>query len=127
LRAGLDEFLRANAADLNTRLFYFPSYEILLNLFTDPWREDNRHPQRYVIDTIMHAFEAAYCRNATTVADANAMFQRSRASNLAEVIAVASGATPSAAAQAARDQRRADRKALRRADRERSRDSMVED
>jgi hypothetical protein len=120
LRAGLDEFMRENAADLNRRLFYFPSYEILLNLFTDPWRHDNRHPQNYVIDSIMKIFEAAYCRNETTLAEANRVLQVFRADNLRDVteLALSTGVQPPRHEPAdanAEDDARAQRKARRRA------------
>jgi hypothetical protein len=102
LRAGLDEFIRDNETDLNERLFYFPSYEILLNLFTEPWSEDNRHPQNYVTNAILKTFEAVYCRNETTIADANRAVQNFRCQNMRDVASAAAPrpSVPSASAPA---------------------------
>jgi hypothetical protein len=82
LRAGLDEFLRDNEADINARLFYFPSYEILNHAFADPWMKDSRHPASFVVKSILKTFEAVYCDNATSLADAGAFLQECRATNL---------------------------------------------
>ena len=85
LRAGLDEFLRERAADLNERLFYFPSYEILQHAFVDPWMEDGRHPAASVVQTILKTFEAVYCRNETSLAEVGELLQRNRAHNIARI------------------------------------------
>ncbi len=85
IRAALDEFLRDHAADLNSRLFYFPSMEIVQLCFTDPWIDDIRHPKSYVLDTIMKTFEASYCVGEGTIDDANAMLQMFRARNLRDI------------------------------------------
>ncbi len=72
LKAALDEMLRDNAADVNTRLFYFPSYEIVQELF--PKRFQGRRPPSRPRDhssTIMKIFEGVYCKNETTLADAD--------------------------------------------------------
>jgi hypothetical protein len=85
LRAGLDEFLRSKPEVLNRDLFYFPSYEILQQAFLYPWRDDGRHPHRYVLETIMRTFEAAYCTTDFTLAHANRRLQAARAENLADI------------------------------------------
>jgi hypothetical protein len=89
LRAGLDEFLRQWADDLNDRLFYFPSYEILHNAFVDPWMDDGRHPSPSIIKSILKTFEAVYCRNETSLADANEFLQKNRALNIARLVKTA--------------------------------------
>jgi hypothetical protein len=76
LRAGLDEFLRERQTDLNKRLFYIPSYEILQHAFADPWKEDRRHPTGPVVDSILKTFEAVYCCNETSLGDANQFLQK---------------------------------------------------
>ena len=104
---------------MNKTLFYFPSYEFLLTLFTDPWREDNRHPHDYVIQGIMKTFEAVYCGNETTLADANAFFQELRQQNLLDAAKGAERNNGAGAGPVARDKealraaRRAKRKAAR--------------
>jgi hypothetical protein len=45
LRAAIDEFCRENEPALNERLFYFPSFEIVNELFYNKFTfDDNRHP-----------------------------------------------------------------------------------
>ena len=82
LRAALDEFYRENEADLNTRLFYFPSYEFVNECFPLRYRHDNRHPHDAIIETIMRSFEAVYCETDFSLADAEAMFRDVRAFSL---------------------------------------------
>ena len=59
LRVAVDQLMRACAEDFN--LFYFPSYEIVREFFTDPFGEDNRHPKPEVIRFVMETFERHYC------------------------------------------------------------------
>lgn len=61
LRCALDEFLRANSAEINHSLFYFPSYEMVTTYFSDPFVEDNRHIGNSIIDQIVAFFAAHYC------------------------------------------------------------------
>jgi len=84
IRGALDEFLRDNADELNTRLFYFPSMEIVQLGFDYPWEEDNRHPHSYVLDTVMKVFEALYCKDAATLGDAAEMLKMYRIKNRME-------------------------------------------
>lgn len=85
LRAALDEFVRENEADLNTRLFYFPSYEFVNELFPARFRADNRHPHDVIIHAIMKTFEAVYCDNDYTLKDAEALFREVRAFSMSEL------------------------------------------
>lgn len=62
LRAALDEFIRDNWIDVNDKLFYFPAYEIVTQLFRDSYLEDNRHPRPEIINFIMKLFENTYCQ-----------------------------------------------------------------
>ncbi len=61
LRAALDEFIRDNPSDVNNSLFYFPSFEIVSELFFSRFTEDNRHPHKEIIEFIVQLFEAVYC------------------------------------------------------------------
>jgi hypothetical protein len=85
IRAALDEFLREHDAELNRSLFYFPSMELVMRCFIDPWSEDERHPESYVIDTVMKVFEAAFCETSVTLAEAASVFKMFRARNLRAV------------------------------------------
>jgi GSCFA family len=59
VRASLDEFLRAHEDLLGGVYHYFPSYEMVTELFMDPFR-DNRHPYRHVSDAIIALFARHY-------------------------------------------------------------------
>lgn len=60
LRAAVDEFHRATAP-LDPRLFYFPSYDLITQVFQNPWREDRRHPFFHILDFNMGLFEHFFC------------------------------------------------------------------
>ena len=98
IRAALDEFLRRREDDLNKRLFYFPSMELVQFGFTDPWNLDRRHPRSAVLDTVMKTFEAAYCVGGATFEEANTMYQMYREKNLRDIAA----GVPASKEQAAR-------------------------
>jgi hypothetical protein len=53
----LDETLREAQSD---SLFYWPSYEIVTDVFPDPWMEDNRHPQTHIVNLIFDLFRKYY-------------------------------------------------------------------
>jgi len=60
LRSAIDEIYRRYELDDN--LYYWPSYEIIKELFTNPFRDtDNRHPEDQYIDIIMSLFKNYYC------------------------------------------------------------------
>ena len=59
LRASLDEVLRDVAAE--GRAFYWPSYEIVMELFDNQWRPDRRHVRPEILDFVMTLFEAHWC------------------------------------------------------------------
>jgi len=56
LRAGLDEFLRLKWQEVNKTYYYFPSYEMVTEIFKEPFREDNRHLYDYVPSQILSVF-----------------------------------------------------------------------
>ena len=59
LRAGLDEVLRE--VQNGNRAYYWPSYEIVADLFADPWLEDRRHVRPEILEFIMTLFESVWC------------------------------------------------------------------
>jgi hypothetical protein len=95
---------------VNTRLFYFPSYEIVQELFPKRFQEDGRHPSPAVLSTIMKIFEGVYCKNETTLADADAKFQKARARNIEQLIEERGGERVATRSEA-RKQRKARRNA----------------
>jgi hypothetical protein len=60
LRVALDEVVRAHRAE--GRLYYWPSYEIVMDVFGAPFIEDRRHLPHPVLDYIMLQFERNWCR-----------------------------------------------------------------
>jgi hypothetical protein len=91
LRAALDEFLRGESAD--TRLYYFPSFEVVLNAFEHPFMEDRRHPHKHVLDFNMAAFERFYCRTGMTDAQLLDRFRAAQGFD-AEVVRAGHWAVP---------------------------------
>jgi hypothetical protein len=85
LRAALDEVIRDHGEDLNTRLFYFPSYEIAQELFPRRFQLDGRHLATNVIPTIMSIFESVYCDSDVTRENATEMFRGTREQNMASL------------------------------------------
>jgi len=65
LRVALDEFMRS-INDTNERVFYFPSYEIVLNSFNNQFMEDRRHVHKHVLDFNMKVFEKYFCKSQIT-------------------------------------------------------------
>jgi len=57
LRSAVDEVVRESQTG---NLFYWPSYEIVTDVFPDPYLEDNRHPQTHVVKLIMDLFRKYY-------------------------------------------------------------------
>lgn len=64
LRAAIDEVHRDVAAD--GKLFYWPSYEIVLEAFgAGRYRTDRRHIHERILDYVMALFETHYCLGST--------------------------------------------------------------
>lgn len=59
LRAALDEVYRQWPH--KDFLYYWPSYELVLDVFDNRWEADRRHVKREVLDFVMTAFERAWC------------------------------------------------------------------
>jgi hypothetical protein len=62
LRVAVDEMVRANKEE--GVLFYWPSYEIVTDVFHLPYKDDRRHVERPVLDYIMTEFEHHWCKSA---------------------------------------------------------------
>ena len=60
LRAALDEFICDPEIRPKDRYFYFPSYELAVHLFDNPFLPDNRHVKPEVASTILNVFSAMY-------------------------------------------------------------------
>lgn len=86
IRSALDEFLREHEDELNKTLFYFPSMELVQFGFTDPWGNDWRHPESYVLDTVMKVFEASYCSGGCSMDEAIQTLNLFREKNLIMVL-----------------------------------------
>ena len=77
LRSAVDEFHRRNAPG-DDRLFYFPSYDIVMHGFNYQWRDDRRHVYSHVLDFNMKVFERHYCQTGLTDEDLAASFRMAR-------------------------------------------------
>jgi hypothetical protein len=60
LRAAVDEAYRE--IDEPQSLFYWPSYEIIMDVFSDRWEPDRRHIKPPILDFVMGLFERAWCK-----------------------------------------------------------------
>jgi hypothetical protein len=87
LRAALDEFMRDQAGQVNQTLFYFPSYEIITELFFSKYGEDGRHPHPEIIKLIMHSFEAVYCKSNISLENVGQLYRQLRQENAAKILA----------------------------------------
>jgi hypothetical protein len=59
LRVAIDEVLREVGGE--GVLHYWPSYEIVTDVFRSPYKPDRRHPEGAVLDYIMTLFEHTWC------------------------------------------------------------------
>jgi hypothetical protein len=57
LRVAIDELMRQQ----RPRIHYFPSYEIVKDVYVDAFQDDYRHLKPAVIDFIMSTFARHYC------------------------------------------------------------------
>jgi hypothetical protein len=60
VRAALDEFLRAHWAQVGKTYFYFPSYELVLDVFQDSFESDNQHVYASVVARVLDLFARWY-------------------------------------------------------------------
>lgn len=59
LRVAIDEVLREKRHE--GALYYWPSYEIVTDVFKLPYKPDRRHPKNPALDYIMTLFEHVWC------------------------------------------------------------------
>ncbi|MCK0168611.1 GSCFA domain-containing protein [Jannaschia sp. S6380] len=67
LRVALDELMRELGDE--GHLHYWPSYEIVTDVFHSPFKQDRRHLPRAVLDFIMMLFEQVWCERQPTDAE----------------------------------------------------------
>lgn len=60
LRGAVDEVYREVSG--RGAMFYWPSYELIQDVFVYPWLDDRRHPRKPVLNFIMMLFERWWCR-----------------------------------------------------------------
>lgn len=73
LRAAVDRLFREKSPT-DDQLFYFPSYEIVLECFRHQFGGDRRHVHPHVLDLNMKAFERYFCKTGMTDEQFNATF-----------------------------------------------------
>lgn len=78
LRSALDQLYRENKPQ-DPKLFYFPSYEIVLNAFKNQFGSDGRHAHPHVLDLNMKAFERYFCKTGLTDDDIEKTFSEALA------------------------------------------------
>jgi hypothetical protein len=61
LRVALDEVMRAHKHE--GHIHYWPSYEIITDVFRSPFKKDGRHIPKPVLDFVMTQFEHIWCTN----------------------------------------------------------------
>lgn len=59
LRCAVDELIQEIGPD--DKLYYYPSYEVVLDCFHHPFVDDLRHPHEHLLDLNMIAFERYFC------------------------------------------------------------------
>ena len=59
LRVAIDEVMRARKAE--GYLHYWPSYELVMDVFRAPFKDDRRHIDPLILDFIMTQFEHVWC------------------------------------------------------------------
>ena len=62
IRAALGEFLRTHWDQVGETYFYFPSYEIVLDVFREPFEQDNKHIYPSVVSQVLALFARWYTR-----------------------------------------------------------------
>jgi hypothetical protein len=68
LRVAVDELLRENgvgygsgATAEQSKLYYWPAYEMIKEGFADPYLEDGRHPKPEIVQEVLRIFGKYYC------------------------------------------------------------------
>jgi len=63
LRVAVDEVVRAVRDE--GHMFYWPSYELVADVFRSPYRSDRRHVRPVVLSYIMRLFETVWCKDSS--------------------------------------------------------------
>lgn len=63
LRVAVDEVVREVRDE--GHLFYWPSYELVTDVFRGPYKPDRRHVRPVVLNYIMRLFETAWCKDSS--------------------------------------------------------------
>jgi hypothetical protein len=77
LRVAVDEFMR-ELPPAESKVFYFPSYEIVIHGFDNQWAADRRHVYAHVLDFNMKVFEAYFCLGSLGVEALNAAYAEAK-------------------------------------------------
>lgn len=77
IRSAVDEFFR-EAAESDRRLFYFPSYDIVVDAFHHQWTADRRHVYGHVLDFNMKIFEHYFCSPGLPMAELEQSYRIAR-------------------------------------------------
>lgn len=59
LRIALDDLI----SQKHEKVYYYPAYELVKEVYPDPFDADNRHPKKVYIENIMQLFARVYCTN----------------------------------------------------------------
>ncbi|SMX37427.1 GSCFA domain-containing protein [Octadecabacter ascidiaceicola] len=70
LRVAIDEFI---SEAKNSNVFYWPSYELVNDVFSGSMEDDMRHPKPMILDFIMHLFEAEWCKGGVADVEMNTL------------------------------------------------------
>jgi hypothetical protein len=81
LRVAIDELYR-EVSPTDSKLFYFPSYEVVMYLFNNAWQADRRHVSSRFLRFNMEIFERFFCKSALDDAALEASFREARAVDL---------------------------------------------
>jgi hypothetical protein len=65
LKACIDQLYR-EVRPIDANFYYFPSYEVVLAGFSEPFKDDLRHPHIHVLNCNMKAFERYFCTTGLT-------------------------------------------------------------
>lgn len=76
LRAAIDRLYREKSP-ADPKLFYFPSYEIVLECYRNQFGHDRRHVYPHVLNLNMKAFERFYCKSGVTDEDIDQTYAES--------------------------------------------------
>ena len=61
------------------QVFYWPSYEIVTEVFANRWDKDRRHLHGAILDYVMTLFETVWCHGTTPAASLDEMAFRAQA------------------------------------------------